>query len=270
VVGVAILVLTRSRISLLSGLVIAAIIAIAAGWRWAAGRIARWLPVRPHALRTGLASALTALAMLGLVVSAAVGAAAWIRRTDPRMAGLADIAGRVPEAAYFYPNEAGYEIANRLAFAERLVYWTAALRTFGQFPVLGVGPGNAGFFFEENRPAYGYQLTEIRNVLNDLNSGFPNPKNLWARILAENGIIGFSAFAAWFGLMGIAGLWLWRQGRGAESAIGLAGALGCAAQVVEGFSLDTYALPHFWVLLGLVSAAAWNRQRAAGSGVDPS
>jgi hypothetical protein len=38
--------------------------------------------------------------------------------------------------------------------------------------------------------------------------------------------------------------------------IGLAGLLSLVAQVFEGFSLDTFALPHLWIMLGLVTAVA--------------
>jgi len=39
--------------------------------------------------------------------------------------------------------------------------------------------------------------------------------------------------------------------------VGVAGLIGLAAQVVEGFSLDTFALPQFWILPALIAAAGW-------------
>ncbi len=36
--------------------------------------------------------------------------------------------------------------------------------------------------------------------------------------------------------------------------IGMAGFLSLLALLFEGFSLDTFALPHLWVMLGLVTA----------------
>jgi hypothetical protein len=38
-------------------------------------------------------------------------------------------------------------------------------------------------------------------------------------------------------------------------ALGAAGLLALGVQVFEGLSLDTFALPQLWIVLGLVSAA---------------
>ncbi len=264
--GLAILVLTRSRISVLSLITAAAAVYVVLGWRIVGRRIVDHVPRRwPWPART-LAGALVVLVLLAGLVGGVAGAAAAISRADDRMDALSGVLGRIPEARYLYPNEAGYEIGSRLAVAERFVYWTVAFRAFGEYPLLGVGPGNTGFFFESNRPPYGDQLTEIRNVIDDPSFGFPNPKNLWLRVLAENGIIGLATFGAWFGLMATASLSLWRGRHGIDKLIGLAGALAVLIQLIEGFSLDTYALPQLWIIFGLVTAAAWRRQRKEAEG----
>jgi O-antigen ligase len=136
-----------------------------------------------------------------------------------------------------------------------MVYWTMGMRTFSEHPLLGVGLGNTGFFFESNLPAYGYQLTEIRNVFVRQEYGFPNPKNLWVRTLAEGGLLGFSSYIVWFLLVGFGAVLLWMRGRGAEAMLGLAGAIAFVTQLVEGFSIDSYALPQGWIMLGIVSAS---------------
>ena len=263
IVGLGVLALTRSRISILSLVAVAAAIYLVVGWRV----LGRWLlhRITPGAPRP-LGALVAALAMLLLCVGllgGAAGAASAISRVDTRMDALRNVVGHIPEARYLYPNEAGYEIGSRLAVAERFVYWTVAFRAFAEYPLLGVGPGNAGFFFESNRPGYGDELTEIRTVVDDPDFGFPNPKNLWLRVLAENGIPGLATFGIWFGLMAVASLALWRAGEGIDRLIGLAGALAAVSQLVEGFSLDTYALPQLWVLFGLVTAAA-GRLRTSG------
>ncbi|MGH2605554.1 MAG: hypothetical protein ACRDG5_03085, partial [Anaerolineales bacterium] len=97
------------------------------------------------------------------------------------------------------------------------------------------------------------------NVIDDPSFGFPNPKNLWLRVLAENGILGLATFGAWFGLMATASLALWQGREGIGKLIGLAGALAALIQLIEGFSLDTYALPQLWIIFGLVTAAVWRR-----------
>ena len=263
--GLAVLVMTRSRISMLSLIAVAAVIFLVVGWRvlgrWSLHRIPRGAP-RP--LRAVVAALVVLLLWVGLLAGAA-GAVSAISRADDRMYALRRVVGHIPEARYLYPNESGYEIGNRLAVAERFVYWTVAFRAFAEFPLLGVGPGNTGFFFESNRPAYGDELMEIRRVVDDPNFGFPNPKNLWLRVLAENGIPGLATFGVWFGLMAAASLALWRGGEGIDRLIGLAGALAAISQLVEGFSLDTYALPQLWILFGLVTAAAGRLQASGGA-----
>jgi O-antigen ligase len=178
-------------------------------------------------------------------------------RSDARLWALQSIRDRLEEIRHFYPNEVTFALADRLAFAERLVYWSSAFRTFSLYPILGVGPGNAGFFFEQTVPDYGFHLTEIRTLLRERAYGFPNPKNLWARILAETGIVGFLLFAWWLIAVGIGAALLWRRGAGFERYVGLAGLIASVAQIVEGFSLDSYALPQMWIVFGLVTSALW-------------
>jgi O-antigen ligase len=197
---------------------------------------------------------LTLIVLLASIVAVALGFGWMMGQVDERMQNLLSIPERITEIHYFFPNEEIHEAANRLAFAERTVYWTTAFRTFGEHPILGVGPGNSGFYFENILPAYGRNLTEIQNVLNLQQYGFPNPKNFWVRLLAENGIIGFLCFTTWLSIVGIASGFLWRKGGGYSQLIGLAGLIGIITFFVEGFSLDTYALPHNWILFGLVTA----------------
>jgi O-antigen ligase len=156
-----------------------------------------------------------------------------------------------------YPYELLYAIADRAAFAERIVYWDAGLHAFERYPLLGVGVGNAGFLFKEGVPMFGLRLPEIRRVLNPENASFPNPKSLWVRLLAETGFVGTAAFLSWVVLM-LAGAYALARGYSGElKLVGGAGLLCCLAWMLEGFSLDTFALPQTWILFGLVTAAAW-------------
>ncbi|MRS04978.1 O-antigen ligase domain-containing protein [bacterium] len=143
--------------------------------------------------------------------------------------------------------------ASKLEFAERIVYWIAGFKVFLHHPVFGVGLGNSGFFIPQNLSSFGYGLPEVLRIFLS-NTFLPNPKNLWVRILAETGIVGFSVFVSW--------LWVgWKTARSNERSLSpLAQAMGITGQVVivgliiEGFSLDTFALPYYWMTLGLVVA----------------
>lgn len=144
--------------------------------------------------------------------------------------------------------------AKQINIAARLVYWQAGWNIFAEYPWLGVGLGNAGFYLPTHLSNYAMGLMEVRQLLyrSDV---LLNIKCLWVRILAETGVIGFSLFLSWF-------YSLWQMGRSIEknlkkdlSVIGLACLFACIALIVEGFSIDTFALPYIWIIFGLATAA---------------
>jgi O-antigen ligase len=261
---VVILALARSRISQFGFLAMSSIVLIVIGWK-ILGSIERraglTLPDGWSPRRIGLILLNTAL-LAALVAGLVLGAGRAAGRSDPRLWALESIRDRIADSRAFYPNEVTFAVGDRLAFAERLVYWTAAYRTFSLFPILGVGPGNAGLLFEQTVVDYGFGLTEIQQVVREASFGFPNPKNLWARLLAETGVVGFLLFGWWFASLGLRAAALWRRGKGFERYLGLAGVLALLAQLVEGFSLDTYALPQLWLVFGLVTSGWWESQVA--------
>lgn len=164
---------------------------------------------------------------------------------DPRMQRIADQDFSVVSSVY--------EITNKLAFAERVVFWATGLEVFAEHPILGVGLGNTGIYFPEKMPVFGYALWEISDLIN-YNSVIPNTKSYWVRILSETGLIGFGVFLAWLYL-------LWNSGGLAEKTTdpllrmtGLAGKFVLVAFIGEGFSVDSYALPYIWFSLGIIAA----------------
>ncbi|MGD8633379.1 MAG: O-antigen ligase family protein, partial [Anaerolineales bacterium] len=246
-----ILLLTRSRISLLSMLAVASIAYFYLGIRFVI-RFTSGVSSKFASRTLRLLGAVLTLGIWGLSVYAA---ALVLRQLDPRMSYLLSAPKRLQEFAYFYPNEAGFALADRLAFAERIAYWSVGMRTFSHYPVLGVGPGNLGFFFKSHLAPYAYQLVEIQNVLHLAEFGFPNAKNLWIRLLAEGGIFGFGSYVVWYILVALGSIMLWRKDKRWHSMLGLAGAIGAITFFIEGFSLDSYALPQGWILFGLITAA---------------
>lgn len=148
-----------------------------------------------------------------------------------------------------------YLIFRYLAFAERYVYWVAGWRVFSQYPLLGVGLGNAGFFFPTELPTYGWNLTEVVEYFYR-SPHLPNIKSFWIRLLAETGIAGFSAFLTWYLVMWTSARFLRQSSKVDYRVIGWAGLFVLVAFLTEGFSVDTFALPYLWVSLGMVSAMA--------------
>lgn len=171
-----------------------------------------------------------------------------MRRLDPRMEQLFDVALLKQYGIMGW--------ASRLSFAERITYWQAAFNVYGKYPWFGSGLGVSGYYYPEVIPSFGYQLPETLSVML-YDSFIPNAKNLWVRLLADTGIVGFSVFVAWVVVQ-------WRNAKAVEKrkqsglfrAMGLAGQLLIIALIVEGFSLDTFGLPYYWIGLGLI-VASW-------------
>ena len=255
--SLAVLFFTLSRIGFISILAIGVVLAIGIGRKVAK----RWsmLSVRAERIsdkeesEPGLRPMpVLFVAVLILLTLIAGGVMLYLgARMDARIAKLFDfeIAG-----IFVAGSDPIYQIAYRLGFAERLTYWASALRVFSAHPILGAGIGNTGFFFIEMVPSFGYGQPEIIRILAG-EADFPNPKNLWIRLLAETGIVGFLVFVMWLGLTAKAAWTLHKYGQNLRRAIGTAGLLALLVQIFEGFNIDTFALPQMWIMFGLVSAA---------------
>jgi hypothetical protein len=168
-------------------------------------------------------------------------------RFEPRLASI--LSGDMSMISGFL------DLANRLFFAERAVYWAAGFDVFGKYPWLGVGLGNAGFFFPETMPAFGFGLTEIINMFYRF-TFLPNTKSMWVRLLAETGMVGFSVFFTWLFLVFKGARLAFRRGSHQFQVLGLMGQFALVAYISEAFSLDSFAMPYIWFALGLTSSAA--------------
>ncbi len=154
-------------------------------------------------------------------------------------------------------------LAHRLAFMERMVYWFTGWHVFNDHPWFGVGLGNAGFFALDQTPAIGWASFEIRALLFRL-PHLPNIKSLWVRLFAETGLVGFSVFVTWLVTLFRSAHITMPSNQPTLQMIALAGQLSLIALIGEGFSIDSFAMPYFWVTAGLIAAAGWiYRQRLA-------
>ena len=148
--------------------------------------------------------------------------------------------------------------AENLQFGERVAYWQTGWNLFNDYPLAGVGLNASGAYFPQYMPAYGWQLTETRDLLFRSNNVL-NIKNLWSRLLGETGIIGFSLFITLLMVTLVTALDLIRNKNKQSEVIGWMGILMLIALIGEGFSVDSLALPYYWFTLGLVAAAwRWN------------
>jgi hypothetical protein len=146
-------------------------------------------------------------------------------------------------------------LSHRFIFLERMVYWFNGWNTFSQYPWLGVGLGNSGFFFPKMAPAIGWATFEIRNVLFYLPQ-LPNIKSLWFRLLAETGLVGFSIFLSWLFVLFQSSRFSHHHKDPTVKTFAFAGQLALLAFIGEGFSIDSFAMPYFWVIAGLIAGIA--------------
>jgi len=135
----------------------------------------------------------------------------------------------------------------------RLALWQAAFGVFLDRPFIGVGLGQSGFRMWDELPVWIFNYrSEIMETFASTSMGYPNPKNLWIRLLAETGILGISLFLLFLALVLLLALRAYWQGDRHERFIGLFGILSLAAVVVEGVSLDSFANPTVWMAAGIV------------------
>lgn len=171
--------------------------------------------------------------------------------------------------SFWSETEGGGNYWTYIAFGQRFVYWEAALNIFEAHPMFGVGMGNYALVYGDalpNVPLYHYPETlelitpEKKNVM------LLTPKNLYVRLLAETGLVGFATFLGFLSVILLEALWLWLGPDADAQFWGRAGVLGFAAALLVGFSTDSFAMPNIWVLFGLITAAGKVMRYGAGKG----
>jgi O-antigen ligase len=83
-----------------------------------------------------------------------------------------------------------------------------------------------------------------------------NIKSLWVRILAETGLVGFAIFLGWLFVIFLSARYLLKNENSLMRTIGWAGIFMLVAMILDGFSVDSFALPYIWATTGLVTAAS--------------
>jgi O-antigen ligase len=132
----------------------------------------------------------------------------------------------------------------------------AGLATYEEHPWLGVGLGASGFYMYGNLPDWALTtLPEIARQLDPSNHLYPNPKNMYVRILAEGGLLGFAFFMAFlFSVLGDALSFLRRPGL--LRLLGIATLCSWLAISLYNLTQDSFATPNIWVNLGILIGMA--------------
>ena len=144
-----------------------------------------------------------------------------------------------------------------LGMKGRFAYWKAAYITYLQHPFLGVGLGNFGFYFAKNvtPQPLGIDHELLKALLPGSGYGIATPKNMYVRILAETGLLGFVTFFAYWLASLRDGLRMFVAAHPEARFWGFGALLGFAALLIDAVSFGSFAVADLWVFLGLIAAA---------------
>jgi len=167
---------------------------------------------------------------------------------------------------YWVDEESTGSYFQYIAFSQRFAYWETAYQIYEEAPILGVGLGNYTFYFDEkltDRPIYPTPELFETLVPEEGRHQLVVPKNLFARILAETGLLGTAVFSSF--LIGMLGsiIYLLLAETDHQRYWGRAGLLGIIVFIGVAFSVDSFAIPNMWINFGFVTASARIFSRAA-------
>lgn len=200
-----------------------------AAWKWFASGFRRGVEV---VWRLGVIVAVVAAATGAVLFLAQKGYIA--RLWNTRAETLAD---------FLIQNSAG----------SRAAYIVGAFSAYEEHPWTGVGLGASGFYIYSHLPDWA--LTTVPDIARQLspdNNLYPNPKNLYVRLLAETGLVGFFLFLAFqFSLLGD-GLLAFRQKTPLAQHLGIAAVFTWMALIFYNLTQDSFAIPNLWINLGML------------------
>jgi O-antigen ligase len=135
----------------------------------------------------------------------------------------------------------------------RSAYSVGALAAYHAHPLTGVGPGASGFWIYDNLPDWSLTtVPEIARQLNPESRLYPNPKNMYVRLLAEAGLAGFVLYLLFqFSVLGDALTALQRGG--AFRFPGIAGLFAWLAIALYNLTQDSFATPNLWIIPGVLA-----------------
>lgn len=135
----------------------------------------------------------------------------------------------------------------------RAAYTFGALGAYDESPILGVGLGASGLYIYDHLPDWALTtVPEIARQLSPENRLYPNPKNLYIRLLAETGLIGFFVFIAFlFSVLGDA-LYALQCKTTWGRYLGIAGIFSWFAIAFYNVTQDSFATPNLWINFGIL------------------
>jgi len=136
----------------------------------------------------------------------------------------------------------------------RGAYTAGALGAYKESPFFGVGLGASGFYIYDNLPDWALTFVpEIARQLAPASHLYPNPKNMYARLLAETGLIGFAFFVMYlFSVLGDA-LRALQDGTTFSRYLGIAALFSWIAILIYNATQDSFATPNIWINFGILA-----------------
>ena len=136
----------------------------------------------------------------------------------------------------------------------RSAYLVSAMGVYEESPVLGVGLGASGLYMYDHLPDWSLTVVpEIAKQLNPESKLYPNPKNMYARLLAETGLIGFVLFIAFLFSLLADSLTALQHKNSYARFLGIAGLFSWIAIAIYNATQDSFATPNLWVNLGILA-----------------
>ncbi|MCK1536079.1 MULTISPECIES: O-antigen ligase family protein [unclassified Bradyrhizobium] len=155
----------------------------------------------------------------------------------------------------------------------RLAYQVTCIKMFSENPILGIGLGQFAFKAISYMPDWGFVSSEVKASLQFIDAPWPNTYSLYARLVAELGLIGlFGWIAIWIALMVSvrgAGLIYANLGRSVP-VVAYPIIMSCADVLVTGLTTDTFRTPMIWIALGAGAAFSARVRQLAGGALQPS
>ena len=135
----------------------------------------------------------------------------------------------------------------------RAAYTFGALGAYDESPLTGVGLGASGFYIYDHLPDWALTtVPEIARQLDPENRLYPNPKNMYVRLLAETGLVGFFVFLAFlFSVLGDA-LRALQSHTNIGRYMGVAAIYSWFAVALNNVTQDSFATPNIWINFGIL------------------
>jgi len=135
----------------------------------------------------------------------------------------------------------------------RAAYNLGALGAYEESPITGVGLGASGFYIYGHLPDWAMTtVPEIARQLSPENRLYPNPKNMYLRLLAETGLTGFILFVAFlFSVLGDS-LRVLQSETTVARYLGIAGLFSWIAVALYNATQDSFATPNIWINFGIL------------------